>query len=422
MATTIAQRLHCLFGLVVLVGIAWALSSNRRKVRLRIILWGLGLQFAFAALVLKTAPGRLLFDALRDVVGTVVEFAGAGGDFVFGSLMRPDKFGFLFFAHVSAIIIFFSSLMSVLYHLGVMQKVVLAAGQIMKWTMRVSGAESLAAAANVFVGMTEAPLVIRPYVPGMTKSELMALMTSGFATIAGSVLMIYVGMFQIDAGHLLAASVMSAPASLVMAKLLIPETEEATTAGHVEVQFERETANVVDAAAAGAGVGVKLAVNVCAMVLAFVALVAFVNHVLGVYDGWIDPWLQAHFGFTIIPASLQNMFGFVFRPLAFCMGVESGDCMNFGNLLGQKIVLNEMLAYQSLQQMVKDGAMAPRSITMATYALCGFANFGSLAITIGGISTIAPGRRQDLAKLGLRAVAGGAMASFMTACVAGALL
>lgn len=412
--TLILQRVHCGFGLVVLLTIAWALSSSRRHIRLRVVLWGLALQIGFAALVLKTAPGAWVFQKLGEAVTVIIGFADAGKSFVFGPLAEIK--GFCFIVSVASVIIFFSSCMAVLYHLGIMQKVVSAMAKLMQWSMRVSGAESLAAAANVFVGMTEAPLVIRPYVDGMTQSEIMALMTSGFATIAGSVLMVYAS-FGINAAHLLAASVMSAPASLVLAKLLVPETEEPKTLGEMELKFERETVNVIDAAAAGAGTGVKLAINVGAMVLAFVSLVAMVNYVLGMVHGWCDPNVAA--GQAL---SLQKLLGWVFSPLAFCLGVEWKDCLNFGNLIGQKIVLNEFLAYLSLKDMVAAHSMSPRSITMATYALCGFANFGSLAITIGGIGTLAPKRRHDLARLGLKAVAGGAMASMMTACVAGMLL
>ncbi len=438
METTLLQRLQCLGGLAVLLGIAWALSAHRRRILPRIVVWGLVLQFVFAFVVLKTAPGQAVFEWLGETVQVVIGFADEGAKFIFGPLANMEQFatvsrsgatasgvtfgalppggGFVFFVRVSSIIIFFSSLMSVLYHLGIMQKIVAAMAKIMKWSMRVSGAESLAAAANVFVGMTEAPLVIRPYVPGMTLSEIMALMTSGFATIAGSVLMVYAS-FGIKAADLLAASVMSAPASLVMAKILLPETEEPRTLGEVEVQFERDTVNVIDAAAAGAGMGVKLAINVAAMVLAFVSLVAMLNYMLGMVQGWFVADVAA--GQAL---SMQKILGWIFSPLAFCLGVEWKDCLSFGNLLGQKIVLNEFLAYLELKKIIAQQAMSPRSITMATYALCGFSNFGSIAITIGGIGTLAPTRRHDLAKLGLKAVAGGAMASMMTACVAGALL
>ena len=414
------QRLQGLLGIGILLLGATAFSTNRRAIRLRVVLWGLALQLAFATLILKTTLGLSVFRCAKDVVQGVMGFANEGGRFVFGDAML-NLAPFTFVIHVPATIIFFSALMAVLYHLGIMQKIVLAMAKVMKCSMGVSGAESLSAAANVFVGMTEAPLVIRPYVEGMTHSELMAVMSGGFATIAGGVLMAYVG-FGVDAGHLLSASVMSAPAALVMAKLLVPETGESETAGDVKIEFERRTVNVVDAAATGASDGMTLAINVVAMVLAFVGLVAMIDGGLRLLDGWLDPKLDAWFGFTIVPASLNSLFGFVFRPLAFCLGVEWGDCAHVGALLGKKIALNEFLAYFDLKALVASRAISPRSITIATYALCGFANFGSAAIQIGGIGALVPSRRQDLAKLGLRALAGGAMASFMTACVAGLLI
>ena len=414
------HRLQGLLGIAVLLLLAAGFSTNRRAIKLRAVLWGLALQLAFATLILKTALGHRVFRCAKDVVQGVMGFANEGGRFVFGDGMLGLA-PFTFVIHVPATIIFFSAIMAVLYHLGIMQKIVLAMAKVMKHSMGVSGAESLSAAANVFVGMTEAPLVIRPYFEGMTRSELMAAMTGGFATIAGGVLMAYVG-FGIDAGHLLSASVMSAPAALVMAKLLVPETEESQTAGDVKIEFERRTVNIIDAAATGASDGMSLAINVVAMVLAFVGLVALINAGLRLADGWIDPKLEAWFGFTIVPASLRSLFGFVFRPLAFCLGVEWQDCVHVGALLGKKIALNEFLAYLDLKELVASQAISSRSATIATYALCGFANFGSVAIQIGGIGALVPSRRQDLAKLGLRALAGGAMASFMTACVAGVLI
>jgi len=410
-----------MLGLIVLLLIGFALSRKRRSIRPRIILWGVALQLAFAAMILKTAPGRWLFDSARAVVYRIMSFTDAGAEFVFGGLAKADSLGFVFAFQVLPTIIFFSSLMSVLYHLGVMQKIVVAMAKIMTKAMGVSGSESLATAANVFVGQTEAPLVVRPYIAAMTTSELMALMTGGFATIAGGVLVAYVR-FGIDPGHLLAASVMSAPAALVMAKLIIPETEESKTAGDVRIRFERETVNVIDAAAAGAGDGLRLALNVAAMLLAFVALVAMANYGLGVINGWVDPKLEAWLGFTVVPDSLEHLLAFLFRPVAFCMGVEWKDTLHFGTLIGQKIVLNEFIAYLTLKDMIASNAVSPRTISIATYALCGFASFGSVAIQIGGIGALAPERRHDLAKVGLWALAAGALASFMTATVAAIMI
>jgi CNT family concentrative nucleoside transporter len=303
--------------------------------------------------------------------------------------------------------------MGVLYHLGVMQKLVAGMAWVMRHTMGISGSEALSAAGNVFVGMTEAPLLIRPYVAGLTDSELLAVMTGGLATIAGSVLAAYVS-FGVDAGHLLCASVMSAPAALVVAKIMIPETEESQTAGAVKVAFERTTRNVIDAAASGASEGLRLALNVGAMLIAFLALIAMVNFALGQAHSLAAKWLA----FPYIPDSLQEIFGVLLRPLAWTMGVPWRDAGTVGSLMGIKIAANEWIAYDTLVKSGLDG----RSLTIATYALCGFANFGSIGILIGGIGGIAPERRHDLARLSLRALAGGAIASFLTASIAGMLL
>ena len=308
-------------------------------------------------------------------------------------------------------IIFMSSLMSVLYHAGDMQKIVEWTAKIMMKTMGTSGAESLSAAANIFVGQTEAPLVIKPFVDTMTKSELMALMTGGMATVAGGVLAAYVGL-GVDAGHLLAASVMSAPAALAVAKLMVPETEQSQTEGVVRVDLPKTHANMIDAAAAGAGEGLTLALNVGAMLLAFIALVAMFNGFLGLVGGWV--------GFPEL--SFELIVGYLFAPFAFLMGVAWEDCVQVGVMLGKKTVLNEFVAYLDLQAAIQANSISERSITIATYALCGFANFSSIAIQLGGIGGIAPSRRQDLAKLGVQALVGGTLACFMTACIAGLLI
>jgi CNT family concentrative nucleoside transporter len=316
--------------------------------------------------------------------------------------------GLVFAFHVLPTIIFFGALMSVLYHLNVVQVVVRGIAWVMQRAMKTSGAESLSVAGNIFVGQTEAPLLIKPYVGDMTMSELMAVMCGGFATIAGGVLAAYVR-FGIDAGHLLAASVMSAPAALVCAKLLWPETETPKTAGGAVQRIEKTTANLIDAAATGAADGLRLAANVAAMLIAFIALIALLNGALGAVGSLLDADL-----------SLRSIFGVVFYPLSWCMGVSPQDLTAFGNLLGTKIAINEFVAYVELG--AEKATMTPRSFTIATYALCGFANFSSIGIQIGGISAIAPTRRTDLARLGLKAMIGGAAASWLTACVAGILL
>ena len=408
----ILQRFTGLIGIAVLLGIVFALSRDRRRIPWRVVGWGLGLQVLFAVLILKTAPGRIVFLAASVVFKQIIAFTDAGSGFLFGEMIgKYNAFRIL------PVLIFFASLMGVLYHLGVMQKLVAAMAWVMRHTMGVSGAEALSASGNVFVGMTEAPLLIRPYVARLTESELMAVMTGGLATVAGSVMAAYVGMLQGESGgHLLCASVMSAPAALVVAKIMIPETEEPETAGSVKVAYERKTRNVIDAAAAGASEGLRLALNVGAMLIAFLALIAMVNFVLGQGHVLAERWL----GFSHFPSSLQGIFGVVFRPLAWTMGVTWKDAGAVGSLMGIKIAANEWIAYQHLAEI--KAQLDPRSLTIAMYALCGFANFGSIGIMIGGIGGMAPERRADLSRLCLRALAGGAIASFLTACIAGILL
>jgi concentrative nucleoside transporter, CNT family len=411
------ERLISVLGVGVLLGLAVLLSRDRRRIDWRLVAVGLGLQFAFAALVHLFPPGRAFFGWLREGVTTLLNFTFDGSRFLFGSLMEVDgPVGMVFAFRVLPTIVFFSSLMAVLYHVGLMQKVVTAMARGMARTMRVSGSESLSVAANVFIGQTEAPLVVRPYIAKMTESELMVLMTGGMATIAGGVLAGYIA-FGIDAGHLLAASVMSAPAALVTAKILVPEREKSLTRGKVEIADDRETVNLIDAAADGAGQGLTLALNVGAMLLAFVALIALVDAGLGQVSAGL-----ASVGVHGWPASLQEIFGYLLWPIAWSMGVPTADCFTFAGLLGQKLAINEFVAYASLGDLVRDGAISERSAVIGTYALCGFANFGSIAIQIGGIGGLAPERRADLSRLGLRAMAGGALASWLTATIAGIML
>ena len=432
--------LRALLGIAFFCGVAWLLSSHKKRINLRVVAGGIALQFGLALIILKTDAGRAVLNALSAFATTVLSFGEEGARMVFGALLTgwnivpvgpdagepmsfftteptvpeglaayPAPVSFAFGALTT--IIYFSALMAILYHLGIVQLLVKVLASGMRWTLRVSGAESLAMAANVFVGQTEAPLVVRPYILSMTRSELMALMTGGFATIAGSVLAVYIGILGEDfAGHLLAASFMSAPAAFVMAKIMVPETETPVTAEGAKLVEDEENkpSNLLDAAAAGTSDGLMLYLNVVAMLIAFVALVGLVNAGLGLITIGGEQ------------LSLEGIFGYVFAPVAYMMGVAWEDCANFGALLGQKVAVNEFVAFAAMGEM-RD-SISERSFTMAAYALCGFANFASVGIQIGGISSLAPGRRGDLSKLALKAMLGGAFASWMTATIAGAFL
>jgi CNT family concentrative nucleoside transporter len=390
-------------GLVVLMFLAWLISSDKKNMNFRLILTGVGLQIVFAVLILWTTPGKLVFEAARVFVAKAISFSDAGAAFVFG----PEHKQFFFAFSVLPTIIFVSAVMAVLFHLGVMQRIVKVMAKIMVKVMDVSGSESLAASANVFVGQTEAPLVIKPYLKTMTNSELMAMMTGGMATVAGGVMAAYASMGA-DAGHLLAASIMSAPASLVIAKIILPEGDESPTKGAVHVDIPKQDANVLDAACRGGAEGLHLALNVGAMLIAFIALVGLVN--------WSISWIQV--GGQAL--TLEQILGWVFSPLAFIMGIESKDILTVGGLLGQKTILNEFVAYLSLIDAKE--VISERSFNITTYALCGFANFSSIAIQIGGIGALVPSRRKDFAKIGLKAMIGGTLAAFMTATIAGILI
>ena len=401
-------RFMSLIGLLSMVLIGFLFSSNRKAIKWKTIISGVLLQICLGLLILKLPWGQQVFEFARQLFTGILEYTNEGSQFVFGDLTNFSKVGFVFATMVLPTIIFMSALMSILYHVGIMQIVINLVAKIMVKIMGTSGAESLSCAANIFAGQTEAPLVVKPYINNMTRSELLAMMTGGMATVAGGVLAAYVG-FGIDAGHLLAASVMAAPAALVLAKLFIPETEESHTVGVVKLKVEKTYSNIIEAAAAGAGEGLKLAVNVGAMLLAFIALIALVNGMLGYATGLVG----------IDGITLERISGWLFAPVAFIIGIPWEDCISFGSLLGKKIILNEFVAYLDLKTMIESQQMSPRSITMATYALCGFANFSSIAIQVGGIGTIAPERRSDLAKLGIKCLAGGMMAGLMTASIAG---
>ncbi len=421
----VVLKLVSLLGVIVFIGLAWVLSLDRRRFPWRTVLWGVALQFGLAVVILKTALGRRLFEVARDAFVKLIGFAGEGASLVFGPLAKPDvlsaKLGpenaSIFAITISATIILVSALSSLLYHWGVLQKVVRSLAWVMRRAMRTSGSESLAAAANIFMGQTEAPLVIKPYLLGMTRSELLAMMVSGMATLAGGVLTVYVGL-GVSAGHLLTASVMNAPAALFIAKVLLPETAQSETAAGVHTEPPRETHNSIEALCRGAGDGMTLAINVLAMVLAFVAVVALANAVLG----FAQEKIFALMSVSHPPVTLQQFVGWLNAPFAWLMGVPAKDCLAVGGVLGERVVLNEFLGYLSLVDLQKAGTLDPRSVTLATYALCGFANFGSVAIQIGGIGALVPPRRADLAQLGLRAMVGGLLACYTTTAIVGILL
>ena len=401
------ERLVSLLGLFVMIGIAYALSEKKKAIQWRPVVTGLLLQVVFGLIIMKTTVGRNFFDTIGKGFNAILAYTGEGSKFLFGGLATPsDSLGFIFATMVLPTIIFMSALMSVLYHIGIMQKVVELVAKVMMKVMRTSGAESLAAAANIFVGQTEAPLVIKPFIGKMTKSEIMSLMTGGMATVAGGVLAAYVG-FGVDPAHLLAASVMSAPAALVCAKLLLPETEESVTAGVVKVDLPKNATNTIEAAANGASDGLRLAVNVAAMLLAFIALIAMLNGILGALGGLV--------GFPQL--SFELIMGYVNAPIAWLLGVPWEDCFTVGAILGKKLVLNEFVGYLDL--IAAKGQLSERATIITTYALCGFSNFSSIAIQVGGIGSLAPEKKSVLAAYGLKAMIGGTLACYMTACIAG---
>ena len=400
-----------LLGIITLLGIAVAMSNNRKQINFRIVGWGLGLQLIFALFILKTPLGKPVFGFLDKVVSKLISFSDAGSDFLFTSFVpdvgfHPSLINFAFRALPT--IIFFSSLMAVLYHLGIIQFVVKWIARAMQKTMGTSGSETLSVSANIFVGQTEAPLMIRPFIGKMTQSELMAVMVGGFATVAGGVLAIYVTwLTDIPgiAGHLLAASVMSAPAALVIAKIIYPETESSDTMGDLKIHVEQNSSNAMEALGNGATDGLKLAANVGAMLVAFISIVALVNYLL-----------------SFAGTSMDAILAIVFKPLAWTMGVPWEEAGQMGMLMGKKIVFTELIAYGDLKDIIAEGQISERTAIIASYALCGFANFGSIGIQLGGIGGMAPERKKDLAKLVTKAMVGGALASWLTATVAGILI
>ena len=416
-------RFTGLLGIVAILSAAWLMSSHKRDIKLRILFWGLTLQFAFAVLVLKTSFGAI-FQKIGVGVNAMLAYSSVGSEFVFGPLgTQSGKFpaflggmyggSVVFFAfQVLPIVIFIASFFSILYYLGVMQVLVKAMAIAMQRVFGASGAESLNVAASIFMGQTEAPLTIRPFIAGLTQSELFTIMVSGMAHVSGAVMAAYVAIAHVKIEHLLTAVIMTAPATIMLAKMIMPEIDTPATAGKVEIKLEKSAVNVIDAAAQGAGDGLHLALNIGAMLIAFLSLIAMVNGILS--------WMHTLPYLGWLPESLQTILGYLFSPLAWLMGVAWDDCASVGKLLGTRLVLNEFVAFLDLAQIRSH--MAERSITIATFALCGFANFSSIAIQIGGIGALAPSRKPDLARLGLRAVAAGSMANFMSACIAGMLL
>ena len=405
------DRLTGIIGIILLLGIAYLLSNNKKLIKLNIIGWGLGLQLSFAFIILKTPVGQFIFSNLNNIIVKLISFADAGSDFLFQSFVPGIGYheGLINFAfRALPVIIFFSSLISVTYHFGIIQYIVKKISFIMEKTMKTSGTETLSVSANIFVGQTEAPILIGPFISSMTKSELMAIMVGGFSTAAGSVMALYVSwLTEIPniAGHLLAASVMSAPAALMVAKIIYPETKSTKSIRSLSIKEGSESTNVMDAIGKGATNGMKLAANVAAMLIAFISIVAMLNFFLG-----------------YIGTSLEDTLGLLFRPIAWSMGIPWNEAAIVGTLMGEKIVLTELIAFNDLSKLTQQNLLSERSSIIASYALCGFANFGSIGIQLGGIGSMAPNRRNDLSNIVLKAMIGGAIASWLTASIAGILI
>ena len=400
-----------ILGIIVLLGIAFLLSNNKTLINKNIILWGLGLQISFAIIILKTSFGKALFFYFNILIVKLISFADAGSDFLFTSFIPEvgyDQALINFAFRALPVIIFFSSLIAATYHLGIIQIIIKNIAKVMEKTMKTSGAETLSISANIFVGQTEAPILIRPYISKMTNSELMTVMVWGFSTVAGSVMALYVTWLNNIpeiAGHLLAASVMSAPAALMVAKIIYPETKSYQIISSNSINLKSQDNNLVDAIGRGATDGLKLAANVAAMLIAFISLVAMINFIL-----------------SLLGTSMQEMLGLLFKPLAWTMGIPWADAKIVGTLMGEKIVLTELIAFRDLSDYVSNNTISERSVIIASYALCGFANFGSIGIQLGGIGSMAPKRKKDLSKLVFKAMLGGAIASWLTASIVGILI
>src|SRR6516164_5374838 len=407
-------RFTGILGMAVILALAWAFSTDRRAIKLKTILWGLGLQVALGFFVLRSSLGGKIFGFLGNGANKLLSYSYAGSEFVFGDIGFPkelSRLGFSFAFQVLPTIIFIAAFFAVLYHLGIMQLIIRGAAWLMQRVMGASGAESLNVAASIFMGQTEAPLTIRPFIPKLTRSELMTVMTSGMAHISGGMMAGYIAVGGADPKNLLTAVIMTAPGTLLMAKMLVPETEEPLTAGRVEMpKMERES-NILGAIARGTSDGLHLALNVGAMLITFIALLALLNAMMGAIHNW------PHMGW--FPDSLQKVFGWIFAPVAWLIGVPWHDAPTIGNLLGTRMVINEFVAFSQLGPL--KGTLDPRSFMIATFALCGFANFSSIGIQIGGIGALAPEQRGQLAKFGIRAMLAGTMANLMSACIVGIL-
>src|SRR2546427_272264 len=412
-------RFTGILGLLVMLGLAYAFSTNRRAIRLKTVAWGLGLQFAFAVFVLKLDAGRRAFQKAGDVVNQLLSYAFAGSQFVFGDLGKQGShLGFYFAFQVLPTIIFIAAFFAVLYHYGIMQFIIKIAAWVMTRVMGASGSEALNVAASICMGQTEAPLTIRPFLPDLTRSELMTVMTSGMAHVSGGIMAAYIA-FGIEPKHLLSAVIMTAPGTLLMAKMLVPETEQPKTAGRVVMSEDEEKTeneeNLLGAIARGTTDGLHLALNIAAMLISFLALIALANGILG----GVHNWLGGH-GISWFPQSLESIFGAIFAPVAWVIGIPWRDCPIIGSLLGTRMVLNELVAFSMLGP--QRATLDPRSFTIATFALCGFANLSSIGIQIGGIGALAPNKKGELARLGIRAMLAGTMANLMSASIAGMLL
>ncbi len=406
-------RFTGILGILTILTLAYIFSTNRRAIRLKTVAWGLGLQFVFAVFVLRIDAGRIAFQKAGDAVTKLLGYAYAGSHFVFGDLAKPgSQLGYFAFG-VLPTVIFIAAFFAVLYHFGVMQIIIRIFAWVMTRVMGASGAESLNVAASIFMGQTEAPLTIRPFLPDLTRSELMTVMTSGMAHVSGGIMAAYIA-FGIDPKHLLSAVIMTAPGTLLMAKMLVPETEQAKTAGKVVMNAEEEKTekeeNLLGAIARGTTDGLHLALNIAAMLISFLALIALTNGILG----------GIHNHAKYFPHSLEQVFGYIFWPIAWVIGIPTHDCAAVGNLLGIRMVLNELVAFSQLGD--QKALLDPRTVTIATFALCGFANLSSIGIQIGGIGALAPNKRSELARLGFRAMLAGTMANLMSASIAGMLL
>ncbi|GAA0790035.1 NupC/NupG family nucleoside CNT transporter [Hathewaya limosa] len=404
------NKLIGILGLFIFLGIAYLFSNNKKAINWRLVGIGLALQGIFAILVLKIPIGQKFFALLGKIVDKLLSFTGEGAQFIFGNLLNNKSIGFVFAFQVLPTIIFFSALMGILYYFGIMQVIISVIAKGLAKLLGTSGAETTSAVSNIFLSQNEAPLIIKPYLKDMTTSELFAVMVGGMATVAGSVMAGYVAM-GVNASHLLAASVMAAPAGLVISKIMIPEVDEPLTKNTIKLEKDKTANNVIEAAANGALEGIQIAINVGGLLIAFVAIIAFLNYTLSFIGGF--------FGANFL--SLNWLFGKLFSPIAYIMGIPVSDIATAGNLLGQKVVLNEFVAYGNLAPLIAKKALNPKTIMILTYALCGFANFGSIAIQIGSIGSLAPNKRKDVAKLGLRAVLAGTLSAFLTATIAGLL-